>query len=96
MDKSKSTKKIAQSFLNPWPTMRLIFGMFFFGMAGSCNDINFLQRSPLITRIALNEGPQVEFVANGRKYNYGKFLADDTYPRWRTFVKPVVKPKGKK
>jgi hypothetical protein len=49
-----------------------------------------------MTRIALNEGPQVEFEANCRKYNYRYFLADGIYPRWRTFVKPVVKPKGKK
>ena len=49
-----------------------------------------------MTRIALCEGPKVEFEANGHKYNYGYFLADGIYPRWQTFVKPVVKPKGKK
>jgi hypothetical protein len=38
----------------------------------------------------------VEFEANGRKYNYGYFLADGIYLRWRTFVKSVVKPRGKK
>jgi hypothetical protein len=53
----------------------------FFGMPGSCNDINVLQRSPLMNRIALGETPRVEFVANGRTYNYGYFLADDIYPR---------------
>ena len=68
----------------------------FFGMSGSCNDINVLQRSPLMTRLALREGPKVEFEANGHKYNYGYFLADGIYPRWQTFVKPVVAPKGKK
>jgi hypothetical protein len=68
----------------------------FFGMPGSCNAINVIQRSPLMTRIALREGPQVEFEANGRKYNYGYYLADGIYPRWQTFVKPVHKPKGKK
>jgi hypothetical protein len=49
-----------------------------------------------MTRIALREGPQVEFEANDRKYNYGYYLTDDIYPRWQTFVKPVHKPKGKK
>jgi hypothetical protein len=68
----------------------------FFGMPGSCNDNNVIQRSPLVTRIALREGPQVEFEANGRKYNYGYYLADSIYPRWQIFVKPVHKPKGKK
>jgi hypothetical protein len=38
----------------------------------------------------------VEFEANSHKYNYGYYLADDIYPRWQIFVKPVHKPKGKK
>jgi hypothetical protein len=38
----------------------------------------------------------VEFEANNCKYNYGYFLTDDIYPRWSTFVKLVVKPKGNK
>jgi hypothetical protein len=49
-----------------------------------------------MTRIALREGPLVEFEANGHKYNYGYYLADGIYPRWQTFVKPIKKPKGKK
>ncbi|KAK1666290.1 hypothetical protein QYE76_054449 [Lolium multiflorum] len=64
----------------------------FFGMSRSCNDINVLQRSPLMTRLAMREGPLVEFEANDHKYNYGYFLADDIYPRWKTFVKPVIQP----
>jgi hypothetical protein len=68
----------------------------FFGMPGSCNDINVLQRSPLMTRLAMREGPLVEFEANGHKYNYGYFLADGIYPRWQTFVKPIIQPRGKK
>jgi hypothetical protein len=54
----------------------------FFGMPGSCNDFNVLRRPPLMTRIELCEGPQVEFEANGHKYQYGYYLADDIYPRW--------------
>jgi hypothetical protein len=53
----------------------------FFGMPGSCNDISVLQRSPLMTRLAMREGTSVEFEANGHKYNYGYFLADGIYPR---------------
>jgi hypothetical protein len=49
-----------------------------------------------MTRIALREGPDVEFEANGHKCNYGYYLADDIYPRWQSFVKPVHQPKGKK
>jgi hypothetical protein len=49
-----------------------------------------------MTRLALREGPLVEFEANGHKYNYGYFLADSIYPRWQTFLKPVIQPQGKK
>jgi hypothetical protein len=65
-------------------------------MPGSCNDINVLERSPLMIRLALHEGPLVEFEANGPKYNYGYFFTDDIYPRWQMFVKPVIQPRGKK
>ena len=37
----------------------------FFGMPGSCNDINVLHRSPLMNQIANGELPTVEFEANG-------------------------------
>jgi hypothetical protein len=32
-----------------------------------------------MTRLAMREGPSVEFEANGHKYNYGYFLADVAY-----------------
>jgi hypothetical protein len=67
-----------------------------FGMSGSCNDINVLQRSPLMTWIAMGEGPPVEFEENGHKYNYGYYLPDDIYPKWCSLVKAVVKHQGKK
>jgi hypothetical protein len=43
-----------------------------------------------MTRLAIREGPSVEFEANGHKYNYGYFLADGIYTRWQTFVKPII------
>ena len=61
-------------------------------MPGSLNDINVLQRSPLMNRIANDETPPVEFVVNGHTYNYGYYLTDDIYPRWQTFVKPLKAP----
>jgi hypothetical protein len=70
--------------------MRLGIWHAIFGMPGSCNDVNLLQRSPLIIRLALREGPLVEFEENGHKYNYGYFLADNIYPTWETFVKLVI------
>jgi hypothetical protein len=49
-----------------------------------------------MTRLALRKGPLVEFEANGHKYNYGYFLANGIFPRWQTFVKPVIQSRGKK
>jgi hypothetical protein len=46
--------------------------------------------------IANGETPPVEFVANGHTYNYGYYLADGIYPRWHTFVKPLMAPQDKK
>ena len=65
-------------------------------MPGSLNDINVVNRSPLMSKIANGELPPVQFVANGHTYNYGYYLADDIYPKWQTFVKPLKIPKGKK
>jgi hypothetical protein len=47
-------------------------------------------------KLALREGPLVEFEANSHKYNYGYFLTDGIYPRWQIFVKPVIQSKDKK
>ena len=61
--------------------MRLGYGMHFLECPGLCNDINVLQRSPLMNRIANGETSPVEFVANGHTYNYGYYLADGIYPK---------------
>ena len=75
--------------------MKLGFGMFFCWPV-SLNDINVVQQSPLMNKIAKGQTHPVEFVANGHTYNYGYYLADGIYPRWQTFFKPVHKPQGKK
>uniref|UniRef100_A0A453E6Z7 DDE Tnp4 domain-containing protein n=1 Tax=Aegilops tauschii subsp. strangulata TaxID=200361 RepID=A0A453E6Z7_AEGTS len=64
----------------------------FFGMPGSLNDINVVNRSPLMSKIANGDLPPVQFVANGRTYNYGYYLADGIYPKCQTFVKLLKKP----
>lgn len=92
----KGHKKDATIILEAVADHETWFWHAYFGMPGSCNDINVLNRSPLFAKLANGEHTPVEFEANGRTYNYGYYLADGIYPKWATFVKPVVSPQGKK
>jgi len=43
----------------------------FFGVAGSNNDINVLNQSPLFTNLVRGEAPIVNFTVNGHQYDKG-------------------------
>ena len=69
---------------------------FFFGVPGTCNDINVLHKSPLFNNIIHDIAPKVKYTINSHEYNMGYYLADGIYPDWATFVKPFPVPQGKK
>jgi hypothetical protein len=63
-----------------------------FGVAGSNNDINMLNQSPLFTAQRQGIAPEVRFTMNGNEYDMGYYLADGIYPEWATFAKTFRLP----
>lgn len=64
----------------------------FCGNPGSLNDINVLQRSPLLRQIYNSDIPAVEFEVNGRDYSCPYWLADGIYPELSIFVTGFALP----
>jgi hypothetical protein len=68
----------------------------YFGMPGSCNDINVLHRSPVFSSYVQGQATPVSFAVNGNTYNMGYYLADGIYLEWPAFVKTVRHPMERK
>lgn len=68
----------------------------FFGTAGSHNDINVLNRSPLFIDTLKGEAPGVQYYVNGTQYDTGYYLADRIYPEWAAFMKTIPAPQTEK
>ncbi|XP_038693787.1 putative nuclease HARBI1 [Tripterygium wilfordii] len=68
----------------------------FFGLPGSLNDINVLERSPVFTDLINGRAPPVNFVINNHQYDMGYYLADGIYPQWSTIVKSIHMPQTQK
>jgi hypothetical protein len=49
-------------------------------VAGSNNDINVLNQSPLFMAQRQGIAPEVHFTINGNEYDMGYYLADGLYP----------------
>ncbi|XP_071708175.1 uncharacterized protein [Rutidosis leptorrhynchoides] len=70
----------------------------YFGVAGSNNDINVLNTSPLFESMLNDNFPDIPYVINGVEYKRGYYLADGIYPQWASFVKAYLSaadPKSK-
>jgi hypothetical protein len=64
----------------------------FFGIPGSNNDINVLNKSTLFTQQVRGFAPPVRYMVNGHEYTISYYLTDGIYPAWATFVKRIPYP----
>ena len=68
----------------------------FFGMPGSNNDVNVLDRSPFVNDLLQGASEGIEFEVNGKKYPRYYLLADGIYPPWSCFVQTIHSPQDEK
>jgi hypothetical protein len=66
----------------------------FFGLPGTLNDINILDRSPLFQRAQDGTGPSVSYKVNGKTYNQPYYLSDAIYPKYSTLIQSISEPQG--
>ncbi|XP_076884848.1 uncharacterized protein LOC143534163 [Bidens hawaiensis] len=53
----------------------------FFGMPGSHNDINVLERSFIFTELVQGRAPPINYTVNGHDYTMGYYPAGGIYPK---------------
>jgi hypothetical protein len=68
----------------------------YFGVAGSCNDLNVFEQSPIIEDFVSGRAAKACFYANGNYYPHGYYLADGIYPRYSIIVKTFSNPYDEK
>jgi len=68
----------------------------FFGLPGTLNDINVLDRSPVFDDILHGRAPKVKFKVNNHTYRMAYYLTDGIYPNWATFIQSIPLPQGRK
>ena len=68
------------------------FWHFNFGSPGALNNLNILDRSPLLVKLVHAESPSVHFTVNGNVYQYMYWLGDSIYPQYACFVLTFATP----
>ncbi|XP_021745063.1 uncharacterized protein LOC110711007 [Chenopodium quinoa] len=68
----------------------------FFGILGSCNDLNVLYRSSVFDDFLHGRAPPIHFSVNGHEYAMRYYLANDIYPKWATFIQGITHPQIQK
>ncbi|XP_020198460.1 uncharacterized protein [Aegilops tauschii subsp. strangulata] len=66
----------------------------FFGLPGTLNDINVLNRSPLFARLVSRDAPTCNYKIMDNEYSMGYYLTDGIYPEWATLVKSIKEKNG--
>ncbi|XP_059664212.1 uncharacterized protein LOC132309986 [Cornus florida] len=61
----------------------------FFGMAGSHNDLNVLDHSPVFKSMINGSMPPVNYMVNGHRRTMGYYLSDGIYPKWATLMQTI-------
>ncbi|XP_047052005.1 uncharacterized protein LOC124657506 [Lolium rigidum] len=61
----------------------------FFGLTGSNNDINVLNKSKLFVEELKGQAPGVSYRVNDRDYEHGYYPVDGIYAEWAAFVKSI-------
>ncbi|KAL6531892.1 hypothetical protein OROMI_028255 [Orobanche minor] len=89
-------KKVPTLVLEAVASRNLWIWHAFFGMAGSNNDINILNRSPLFDDLINGVAPSCDYVIQGHHYSMGYYLSDGIYPPYATLIQTISEPSTNK
>ena len=85
-------EKVPTLVLEAVVTHDLWFWHCFFGLPGSLNDINILDRSNLLDDLLIGRSPYCSYTLRGTQRTESYYLADGIYPHWATFVQTFSQP----
>jgi hypothetical protein len=68
----------------------------YFGLPGSNNDLNVLDRSPLVHDMFRGAGMDLNFIVNEVTYSGYYLLADGIYPTWAIFIQTIADAQDEK